>query len=65
MENSYIINPLHGGKVTCHKCGGFIKENEAVGYFDHQHTNEFPKIHFHNKCYNEYEHYYGLDKPID
>lgn len=62
---SYVCNPTHGGKVTCHKCNGFIFECDAVPYLDHQHLNEFPKAHFHKDCYNPYEHYYGLDKPLD
>lgn len=61
----YVTDPAHGGKVTCHKCNGFIAEDDDLGYMDHQHTNEFPLIHFHKKCYNGYEHYYGLDRGID
>ncbi len=65
MEKSCITNPAHGGKVTCHKCGQFILEGDGEGYLDHQHKDEFPKVWFHKACYNRYEHYYGLDKPID
>jgi hypothetical protein len=61
----YLTNPAHGGKVTCYKCNGFIIEGEEIGYWDHQHKDEFPNAHFHKKCFNGYEHYYGLDKPID
>lgn len=61
----YITNPHHGGKVTCHKCNGFIEEGDDVPYWDHQHVTEYPRAHFHKRCYNGYEHYYGLDKPID
>ena len=61
----YVTDPSHGGKVTCHKCGGFIAEGNEIGYLDHQHRNEFPAVHFHKHCYNQYDHYYGLDKPID
>lgn len=61
----HLTNPAHGGKVCCHKCGGFILEEDAVGYWSFQHKDEFPHDHFHKDCYNQYEHYYGLDKPID
>jgi len=61
----YVTNPNHGGKITCHKCGGFIPEEDAISYWSFQHSDEFPHAHFHKDCYNEYEHYYGLDKPID
>jgi len=61
----YITNPVHGGKVTCHKCNGFIKEGDGEGFLDHQHRNDFPNVWFHKSCFNQYEHYYGLDKPLD
>lgn len=64
-EGPYVTNPMHGGKVTCHKCNRFIYEGDDVPYLDHQHRDEFAKAHFHRRCYNQYEHYYGLDKPID
>lgn len=60
-----LTDPTHGGKVTCHKCNGFIPEEDAVGYHDYQNAREFPRYHFHNNCYNQYEHYYGIDRPID
>lgn len=63
--DAYVTDPSHGGKVICHKCGCFIQEKDHIGYRDHQHNNEFPKEHFHKDCYNPYEHYYGLDRPID
>lgn len=62
---AYITNPAHGGKITCYKCGGFIEEGDEEGYWDHQHCDEFPAYHFHKKCFNQYDHYYGIDKPID
>lgn len=61
----HVTNPSHGGKVTCHKCNGFIIAAEHEGYWSFQHRDEFPNTHFHKECFNEYEHYYGLDKPID
>ena len=64
-ELEHITNPTHGGKVTCHKCNGFIVEGDGEGYWDHQHRDEFPHVWFHKDCFNRYEHYYGLDKPID
>jgi len=60
-----VNNPSHGGKVTCYKCNGFNQQKDLVPYWDHQHKTEFPKEHFHKECYNPYQHYYGLDKPID
>lgn len=62
----YVTNPAHGGKVTCYKCNGFIIEREHQGYWaDGQDKTEFPMDSFHRNCYNSYEHYYGLDRPID
>jgi hypothetical protein len=64
--NFHVTDPTHGGKVTCYKCGGFILERDHQGYWaDHQSKDEFPMDSFHKDCYNPYEHYYGLDKPID
>jgi hypothetical protein len=54
----YVTDPSHGGKVTCHTCNRFIIEGEGFGFLDHQHRDEFPKAWFHNKCFNQYEHYY-------
>lgn len=65
MDRMYITNPAHGGKITCHKCNGFIVEGDGVSYLDYQHKDEFPNVFFHIDCFNAYEHYYGLDKPID
>lgn len=62
---SFVTDPSHGGKVTCHKCNDFVAVGDAIPYLDHQHPNEFPKAHFHKRCYNPYAHYYGIDKPID
>lgn len=64
-QAAFKTNPNHGGKVVCHKCGGFIPEDEWEGYWDHQHRDEFPAASFHINCFNRYEHYYGLDKPLD
>lgn len=55
-ESMFITNEMHGGKITCHKC------NEFIGSQDYRTVYG---VHFHNGCYNGYEHYYGLDKPID
>ncbi len=63
MDKSYITNPAHGGKVTCHKCNGFIKEGEEVEWVNIPPLNHL--VYFHKECLNKYEHYYGLDKPID
>ena len=63
--DGFVSNPVHGGKVTCHKCNGSILQSEHLPYWDYQHGNEYPSIHFHKGCYNQYEHYYGLDRPID
>lgn len=55
-HSAHITNPIHGGKVTCHKCGGFLCENDSLFIM---------KVYFHEDCFNRYEHYYGLDRPID
>ena len=65
MQDAHVTDPSHGGKVTCHKCGGFISYRFWEPYWVNQHKTEFPKAHFHRACYNPYEHYYGLDKPLD
>lgn len=57
MEREFITNPVHGGKVTCYKCSGFIRGGDEYWYS--------PGVFFHKDCFNHYEHYYGLDKPID
>lgn len=59
----HVTNPAHGGKVTCHTCGGFIEEGDEILY--RYPLRSGPDTYFHQKCYNTYEHYYGLDKPID
>jgi hypothetical protein len=55
-----VTNPAHGGKIDCHKCGRWIYDNEKCLEYDGN-SGTF----FHVECYNRYEHYYGLDKPID
>jgi len=59
MSEAFIkTDPTHGGKIDCHKCGNWI-------YEDQEHV-EFDKgVFFHEDCFNRYEHYYGLNKPID
>lgn len=64
-SQNYLTDPTHGGKITCHKCQGFILEGDEKGYFLPVRMNKIAVAHFHNDCYNPYEHYYGLDKPID
>lgn len=65
-NEEFITNPEHGGKVCCHKCGGFITRlSNHVPYLDHQHKNDFPRCWFHEECFNPYEHYYGIDRPLD
>lgn len=63
MDDSYVRNPTHGGKVTCHKCNGFIPQSELLVY--HSSDGYSPEEFFHQECYNPYSHYYGLDRPID
>ncbi len=68
MENpSYITNPNHGGKVTCHKCQAFIEQGNCVDYNRFNDKGQVVEVlaYFHTQCYNRYEHYYGLDKPLD
>jgi hypothetical protein len=60
----YVTDPAHGGKVTCHKCGGFIDEVDVETLIDTS-KDQPPLAYFHKKCFNRYEHYYGLDKPLD
>lgn len=63
-DADYVTNPAHGGKVTCHKCNGFILRKDIHYYEDNYHFhNDFE--YFHKNCFNPYEHYYGLDKPMD
>lgn len=50
-------NPEHGGKIGCHKCSAWIYSDQK--YLEHE------RVFFHEDCFNKYEHYYGLDKPID
>jgi len=50
----------HGWDKVCHKCGKLI-EGEAHFYEE----DNGVKAIFHKDCYNQYEHYYGLDRPID
>lgn len=57
----YVTNPIHGGKVTCEKCGGFIEEGNSEWIHDEWKV----KRYFHRTCFNRYEHYYGFNRPID
>lgn len=61
MDDAYVTDPTHGGKVTCHKCCRFIRQGDD--WFEHMPHN--PGVYFHCECFNRYEHYYGLDRPID
>lgn len=61
IDDAYVTNPVHGGKVTCHKCNGFITHKD-LWQDDHGY---FPDAYFHEACFNVYDHYYGLDRPID
>jgi hypothetical protein len=58
-------NPLLGcdckanpPRKRCHTCSGFFHPALDVSI-------EVHGVSFHEGCYNRYEHYYGLDKPID
>lgn len=62
-DEFYVTNPIHGGKETCHKCNGFIKHIDLRAYSNKDRYP--PDIYFHKECFNPYEHYYGLDRPID
>jgi hypothetical protein len=57
MAGWIVTDPQHGGKVNCHKCNKWI-------YMDQDHI-QYDWAWFHEECFNPYEHYYGLDKPID
>jgi len=52
LAEMHITDPAHGGKVICYKCNGFIMQKDHLGFWDHQHRDEFPKIHFHKECYD-------------
>lgn len=65
MATTFITDHRHGGKVTCHKCNGFIEEGTGGLYKNHPNDEIFPATWFHHECFNRYEHYYGLDKPLD
>lgn len=43
---------------VCHKCKEPVVDN-FMKFPNHE------GIYFHQHCFNPYEHYYGLDKPID
>lgn len=49
----------------CHKCKDVIKEGEGKPYINHPNDDSFEPTWFHHKCFNRYEHYYGLDRPLD
>lgn len=63
MDKPYITDQVTRENVLCHKCGLFIIAGEGHRYPE----SDFLKddVWFHVNCYNRYEHYYGLDKPID
>jgi hypothetical protein len=56
----YATDVVHGGKITCHKCGEFLKELDEKPWFEYDNG-----VYFHTECFSKYDHYYGLDKPID
>lgn len=43
--------------VLCYKCGAVISPEKPYTIYE--------KKAFHLDCFNAYEHYNGLDKPID
>ena len=50
----------------CHKCKREInlEEDNEIEFVDVLNLKANP-VFFHEECFNRYEHYYGLDKPID
>ena len=44
----------------CHKCKQLINKKDLYVF-----RGEMTIVNFHKDCFNGYEHYYGLDKPID
>jgi hypothetical protein len=56
MCAEFVTDPSYGGKITCHACGGFIREDKVFVTFQ-------VGVFFHYDCFNKHEHYYGLDKP--
>lgn len=49
----------------CHKCEKPIEDGEGKEFTNHPNDVSFPPTWFHNRCFNRYQHYYGLDKPLD
>lgn len=54
----------------CHKCGkgtelGVLLPFESLVHANDKPMKEYPDVWFHVDCFNRYEHYYGLDKPLD
>lgn len=48
------------GEITCHKCKEKIDDGDLVVIY----VDKIIAI-FHRYCFSRYQHYYGLDKPID
>lgn len=61
-EGFFVTDPAHGGKVTCRRCSSFIDGGHP--YFSYN-TGTGEKLFWCEPCFNRYEPYYDLDKPID
>lgn len=61
MVTSKLINTVNifrrPGPHICPKCSLELKKEDLV--------IEVFGMYWHETCYNPYEHYYGLNKPID
>lgn len=53
------------GPHTCHKCKLLIEDGDGKEFINYPNDEPFLATWFHDKCFNRYEHYYGLDKPVD
>jgi len=65
-----FLRRSNGEFIKCHKCDLYLTVGHGRKFEDLVHPNdkpmkEYPDVWFHIACFNRYEHYYGLDKPID
>lgn len=60
-QKMYLTNPVHGGKVTCRVCGGFIDQEQKFI----KRGNTYEHLDSQGPECNRYANYYGPGKPID
>lgn len=61
-ENDLHADPITEETGLCHKCLKPIIEAERLIFHP---EDALDGAQFHKSCFNPYEHYYGLDRPID